>query len=381
MRASVKRIELGAGSTRLIREEIMRHKHFRRLILALTALVAATTQVGRAEQPSSVGEVVVKDILTRWSKRQSQYRNAKWTYAGTTMIPKGRYSSDPNFRSELPENAAGDIPVADHESALQIELTLDFVSNRVRRKYSTDIFDVSEARFVPDVEVDLFDGKEFQNYAPRDENTSSDSAPSKYQPDVTLGGQEVPGMFFRPVDLPVLMFHGLCPTAEAPLTPSRLQSSLPPADFKYVSETTVDGDRVVILEAGLSKSDVTAKTEIWVNMERDALPVYIINTKGSRAIETSRYEITHEQLPGGWRPAAWTLRWFTLEGKTEGVRKVLVTRVEYNQDLSSQLFSTEIRPGMVVSDRRSNQWYVKGKVGESDVSVETLKARSGNQLH
>lgn len=360
----------------------MRHKHFRRLMLALTALFAATTQVGRAEQPSSVGEVVVKDILTRWNKRQSQYRNAKWTYAGTTMIPKG-YSSDPDFRSELPKNAAGDIPVADHESTLQIELTLDLVSNRVRRKYSSDIFFVSEARFTPDVEVDLFDGKKFQNYALCDENTSSDSAPARYQPDVTLFGQESPGMFmfFRPVDLPVLMFHGLCPTAEAPLTPSRLQSSLPPADFKYVSETTVDGDRVVILEAGRSKSDVTAMTEIWVNMERDALPVYIINTKGSPAIETSRYEITHERLPGGWRPAEWTLRSFSLEGKTESLRKVLVTRVEYDQDLSSQLFSTEIRPGMVVSDRRSNQWYVKGNVGEPDVSVETLKLRSGNQLH
>lgn len=319
----------------------------------------------------------LESIVSSWNVKQYRHGNARWEYSGETIYPQGAITSNPDYQAHLPQDIDTEIPPQDHISDLQLNLIMDFDGNRARRRFRRDTFYISQAKFIPDVEIDICDGKTYTNVAPREDNTSESFAPGKYQPDVDILGSKAPLLFFRPIDLPVLMAHGIFPCAATPLVPTQFRSPHKASTFKFVSNTALGDDRIVVISIDLSAQPGQMSSEIWVNLDQDMLPIRVINKRGVQ--EVGRFEISNTKTAIGWRPNEWTFRELMLDSRTLKIERVKVDRVDYDTAIAPDEFSVTIVPGMVVQDRINKTWYVKGNSTNPDISVEELKALASLQ--
>jgi hypothetical protein len=358
----------------------------RRGLLALATLVAvsSTWSANHAAEPVDgkhaadlIDRSAIKVILAHWERRRARYRNAEWNLVGTEIVSQGYYSSEPSMRELLPAGLEGVVPAQDRRSPLSIELTLDFQGRRGRRGFARETFYIDAAQFIPDVEIDLYDGREYVNLAPREKNTSASYRPSRYQPDVTFRGASPVNA--RTVDLPVLMYHGRFPTFKGA---SGAEEYAAPAvdDVLSIHESKLDGDSIAVLEFNRGAAESPSILEMWLSADKDLAPVRLVFRAGTSPQQAAVMEIVHRDIDGDWRPEQWTLRHYAADGSTEKMETLRVESVAFDQRFCDALFQANVQPGMVVNDMRSDEEYVKGKPGEPDVPVKTLKERNGDQL-
>ncbi|GAF83223.1 unnamed protein product, partial [marine sediment metagenome] len=287
-----------------------------------------------------------------------------------TVVMRGAYSNEPDTLEQMPSDISGDVPPEDYKYDFDITLILDFNENRVRREFNREIFYLSEARFIPDSEVDLFDGKLFQNYAPLAANTSSRYRPPKYQPELTLVGTKAPMMFFRTIDKPVFLALGIVPTSKTPLTPRKLKLALAESYFSFGGKSRYKDREVVVLTYSRSAK---MTCELWVDLSRDSSIVRVIHKGGSQ--ETGRLEIAHQETKDGWYPKSWTWTTFDSQNRISSIDTVSVTEMAFGEMFDVAQFHVEPTPGMVVCDATRDVRYVQGKPGRPNIMVDSLKIK------
>ena len=337
--------------------------------LGVPRLIAAehSQPIGRNSlADNSPDDAIIHDILKDWTRRQSKFSTVQFLLQGETVVKQGACSNEPGCLEQMPNGISGDVPSEDYRYDFDMALVLDLSGNRVRREFHGEIFFLSEAKFIPDSEIDLFDGKQFQNYAPRAANTSTECAPPEYQPELTLVGTKAPMMFFHPIDNPMFFALGIIPAGKTPLMPRNLKRPLAESLFSFAGKSYYKGREVVVL----THSPWPGWThELWIDPLRDSSIVCAIRKCGSQT--AGRLEITHHKTKDGWYPKGWAWTTFDKQNRMASIDTVSVVEMTFDAMLDASQFHVEPTPGMVVCDGVRDVRYVQGEPGCPNVIVDS----------
>ena len=326
-----------------------------RLHLSMVVVLVFVPSAG-----SQAGDIR-EDILRGWQARHAKHQTAEYRMHGTVLASRGSCVKDASRDEDVPPGTVGPLPPEDYRYDTQTVVMLDLKAGRARREVDRQTYYLSRLCFIPDWHWDLFDGKEFQFFQPREKNQSLHYGMSDLQPDLELFGTKTTRAFFTCLDFPLLFAHGVIPTRLHPASPARLA---PPGDmeeFSVQGKGVVKDRECVILE---TRGDgPQSECQYWIDLARDSAVARVLWLVGSR--EVACLEITYSESTGRWCPKEWIWREVAPErGEMPEWEKVSCDVVVLDGPLSDDLFRMEPRAGMIIRDHQAGSRYVHNGSGK-----------------
>ena len=326
------------------------------LLIAWILLISVNVDVYATQNTS------LEAILQNWRQRQLSYQIANYSLKGRCVIPQGTY----DFMLDLPEGIKKPVPSSDYEFEREVDLTIDFELNKVRRCLKQENFYISKAKFIPEVYVELYDGSEYQQYMPREENIEAGREIWKFQPELYERKTDPPPVFFEPIDYPILYWHGVVPGTGSYIQPENIRIKLDNSAFQHAGTVQFQGRTCVILKTKGSPGS-QKHNEYWVDVERDYNIVR--RSRYKREVEISNLMIEHLLEDNKWVPKKWTLTTYTPEGKMDMWTELSVQKTAFNTSVSPDTFHVTPKPGTIIANTKTGERYVKGKPGQPNMSL------------
>jgi len=332
-----------------------------RKIVALSVIfVVITCLDARQKLNADENELkMVRKIATAWAERQIRYRSIHLIATGTTIIPKLSIAF-PDFEEHY--------PTEDHQFTRSLDILLVLQSGKCRRNEVRELFNSSKRKFDTEVLNDLFDGKNFQEYYPREESKRLGVVRGPYEMDLVLRG-ESRAMFIRAVDIPLLFFLGLIPIGDFEL-------DSPGVAFPF--------ELASVSLRGSNEDARFVDLEIVDRLSRDRRDTYQIDVETFDVVSSSRYKKNREisrlsidyGIFGGVRFASkWRLQIFGLVDNNPFViedTRMETENVVLNSEPTNSYFSIEPTPGMNVYDLLTDQRFRVPEPGGKTETIESL---------
>lgn len=295
-----------------------------------------------------------EDILNGWRARHANHQAAEYRTHGTVLAARGSCVKNGSRDDDAPPGTVGPLPPEDYRYDTRAVVTLDLKAGRARREVDRQTYYLSRLCFIPDWHWDLFDGKNFQFFQPREKNKSPYYEISSLQPDLELFGTKTTRTFFTRLDFPLLFAHGVIPTRHHPASPAHLAPPQDMEEFSAKGKGMVDDRECVILETRGDGPESEYACQYWIDVARDSAVARVSWLVGSRVV--SRLDITYSETSGGWCPKEWIWKEVAPEGgETPEWEKVSCDAVVFDSQLSDDLFRVEPTAGMVIRDHNADR--------------------------
>lgn len=295
----------------------------------------------------------LRRIMSDWERREKTICTLRFKVNGTVTIPKGRYTGDP----DLPADVKGDVPSADHQFPITIDMLMDFANHRFQKEVDHEIFHCNLAKFVRKVEVNTFDGQSFSYFTPLDSFNDPLNKPGKRTgvwQNVERGGKAPPENFKVPYfgywEFPMLFARGTFTTNP---DPRNLEKRVGP-QFHVHGYAEKDSRRCVVLRTSPLPSGRGEFDEVWVDLERTgSITRWIHYISGRGSIYTN---IITEKRNEGWMPKEWSTSYYRGKkdrggiaiNKLESSFHLSVSDLIVNAVLTTQ--DPETKPDMIIWD-------------------------------
>jgi hypothetical protein len=289
---------------------------------------------------------VLKQIFARWKERQELVHTARARLAGKAVVPKGIYKGVLGITDDVPKN--------DEVYDEQFSFVLDFDHSRVRREERSKTFQGDMGIFIPNCVINIYDGKRFKAFAPRDENTDANYQPSPIQPDVYLPENAVSRTFFMYYENPLFFSFGTLP--DTLLDPRKIRPGLRQNDFRLQGNGMRNDRKCIIIKRSYSN----IIDEYWVDLERSAaICRWIVYYSGAI---TFYADINHKPTSNGWFPSDWTISNYNEKTKKLEISHTLHVRdLVINDQIDPKEFEIELKPRMIVD--KDDDFYQVGDSG------------------
>lgn len=311
---------------------------------------------------SDKGMQLLDATVLDWQGRREVAKQISYSLEVHTVVPAGHYTRVLDLGCEMPSNT--------YEFRQSVDLLVDFQEGWSKRRSVGETFlflmESECGRFIPQHSVELFDGENYQNFQPKEGNTSSDWVPAKYDPELRNRGSQTHAMFFQPKDYPVFFAHGLVPSGGLMIGPEVYRSEIDPTIFDEVSEVEEKGRRYVVLSTVPLFAGGKGEYEMWVDPDRESAVIKWTTYVSSRI--TLTMDIRHEQMKRGWFPASWTIATFDAP-EHPVLEEVRVKELEFEEGFERQQFRVIPKPGMIVYDATKNLRFVASENGELGVEL------------
>lgn len=307
-------------------------------------------------------------IVDLWQARQERVKNVRFRLSGESLFPRNSLTYLKDLMDHPP---AGDVPPQDVTHKRSALLVIDLEANRVRREWETDLFSLTEGKFVPDVRSWVYDGSQAYEIWPKERMIAAGRKVSPGQPDVAVSAGRREPFFFHYTEYPVCWGIGLMQSLEL----RALRSVLPVEIYSEAGKGMVGERECVILRTKTQPGTARDFGEIWVDVERDgAVLKYIFFANGK---ESTIYDIEYQYAEQEWLPKSWKLiKYAPLDGGRSALSEQHRMRVEefsLNVPIAPDTFDVPQKPGMIVADKAGGKTFRKGKAGEPDVLLSTSR--------
>lgn len=293
----------------------------------------------------------LKPTLADWMQRRERTTSVQYTLEGTVTFAKGSLSGP---------DIEGIVPAEDYSYRSRLTYKLDFAKGLSRREEQYEAYNHQLNKFVPRYTVNVFDGKTYSVYEPREKNVGS---PGTLNADVLLEGNS--DLAIEWIDLPVFLAHGVIPTPTKP-TLRNLRPLIDPSKFDLVGEAVVRGASCILLKAHDGRNSL----QYWIDAKKQSAVIRLERYTAERL--STRLDIEYKEIPWGSVPAKTTLHFFRGEHAVYKA-SLAVTSCLINESPESSSFEIDLRPGMVVR---------KGKVSHFQVNpsgeLEKYRTDSGH---
>lgn len=298
----------------------------------------------------------MKRILDSWEKRQRSIACVKYVAEGTLHIPKDFIEPG--------------LPPEERISPQRRVYYLDFQANRARREERREVHH-DELGFLFATAINMYDGKTFLTYEPKQENYDLQSGKWKYNAELKIQAPHAHAQFFEAGDLPVFFAHANFENRFVPTVGDyrRLRNPVDRAYYRKQGAAVRDGARCIVLRSGTNAQH--EHYDVWVDPTCDDLPVKVIYYNQNQV--TIVWELWYDRAPSGevqlqrfrcGRPwEAGTILY------TDDLR---VVEWEVNPDFSPDMFHMTAAPGMIVGDGDKDIRYRKGDGKTADRDVRQL---------
>jgi hypothetical protein len=346
----------------------------RHLLGHLIACVTVLLTTGHASANDD-GQLELNKIIKDWQRRREALHSVRYVLAGSTFAARGAYNSSP----DVPRQGQ-DYPKNGETHDVTKTILLDFDKNRIRKETRGMIFYTNEGRFIPFSTIEVFDGKSFRVYRPRDGNYLRPALAPEHQEEISKQTDHYASWILNLADRPIFHAHGIVSCLESPIEPRQLRVS--PALPAFISHRrgVVAGRRCSVFSVALAKDNPGTLMEHWVDLDRDSSIVRSIGFVENEPF--AQLDVEHQKTPNGWLPAGWTITWFSRSKKQpktiETSETLQVKASVINATLSDSEFELPQKAGMIIRDVEKSRFYRVGEDGQSLIDVTSVSAPSAN---
>jgi hypothetical protein len=303
-----------------------------RCILVSLVLVAASTAWGTegTGQADLRSEQSLERATAAWSKRQRETICFDFTWTGEEfrskdfeklLHPAALY---PNLPPEPRRVEGGHFPT-------KARFVLDS-KGRLRNDIQDSTWSLKEEKYIPQTEVNVFDGSETRSFNSGDDFPSANEKREKVKwigRDVQLLPIQI---VYRPfVDKTIGVFRS------------------PDALALTANQGVVDGRACLVLASG--------NRTVWVDPTRDYIPLRYYETE--KGVTSTSLEIACVADPQhSWVPTAWKYADFSPNGELLRSIDAKVERYSINQPVPEDAFTIEYPVGTFVSNFSTNEHYI-----------------------
>jgi hypothetical protein len=281
-------------------------------------------------------------ILADWQKRQDRINGVRYAASGTESVPKGAYTEV----LTLTISKKGVFPREDWQGERTINWLIDFTTNRARLEDSRHVAGPT-GDLIPNVTTSVFNGYEYQTYAPRAANSSPFLERSPDHAELTITSGKGGRSDVEVCYCPMLIALGIVPSVHHLL---KFDPYKIPQDDQNVwrihGESIHRGHQCIVLRSHPVMYAQPSFDECWVDPSRESAVVRYIIYSGKNP--WSDYDIRYEDTPSGWLPSAWTTT-MRFNGKIFHSEEMQVNLCEINPSISDEDFELSVPPGTIVA--------------------------------
>jgi hypothetical protein len=283
--------------------------------------------------PAQAEAVTVGDIIARWQARMDAMQSLSCSIAYETLVPKGILSSGFEDGREFPPE--------DWTYPTRNEMWMDLELRRARLEVRGQVIHADLGRLVPQNEVRLFDGENFQKFTPKEDYASQREA--KVWVELQEFGENA-GAFLDYGVIPLLYACAFLPAKDQSV--SVTSAKAPPESGLFRITGTEDG-HVILRTGNLRSRGRPSYYELWVDMERDAAIVRYVGHRSGYQWKT--IDFAYDELqPAPWIPSGWNESRYKSDGRLSNSRTASVVSVQLNPGLEGVDFQMSAKPGMFV---------------------------------
>ncbi len=316
------------------------------LVALITLEIVLSCAPAFCQAPTSFNQVELKN---NWLQRRNRHSSCRWTATGTTTIPE-------LSRTNLLNQKA--FPDSEYEFRQMIELQLDLNNQMIRRKTDRQIYNLSNECYEYEIFYDLYNGKEFQEFVPKDELQRRGLPIDNNLIDLKLKGHRSTSFVLRCEEFPILFHHGL--TLPELIDQTSLTQPSLVYDFSIIDET----EQSVTIRYDFSS---TKKHALYT---LDKLKDYSIICYREYYSDLLYFEMeTNFESKGEfWVPSNWSITKYapndTGSLTKDEFNKFVVQDVEFNKEYDVSMFQVKASPGMIVYDAQKDIRYIEPALGE-----------------
>ncbi|MDZ4821766.1 MAG: hypothetical protein SGJ20_22625 [Planctomycetota bacterium] len=324
------------------------------ILLTLIYLMRCEQLYGAEESAAASQDPRLTNALQAWTKRQQQFKTAKFRIEGSVYVPK---------LSRTHPRTVGRFPAEDHHSPVKIELILDFANHRWRHSSQYSTYHLTHHRYIERYLIVLFDGKECQEYRPQKENRAIDPDYPKTQPELVMDSTSPHASAIQPETVPLFIGLGFVPVN---ITPQSLEPvKLDPSHFEIIEKPT-SSKSIFVVRVKLPDSRPGKFSEVWVDENKDFSVVRVVEYNNGSA--SWQADVDLEKRDSSWIPKGWQTRSLYDDNQLDRESKLKVTDVRFNEEYPATLFTKQPEPGMII--RRADKRFIVGRAGEKDIPVD-----------
>lgn len=305
-------------------------------------------------------------VLADWQKRQNAFRSVRYEVRGQHKVPKGAYKAL-NLSARVP-GLRRDQPIPPHDlvEAVSLTLFLDFETGRHRSKLLVPQYNLNSGSVVPLVKESTFDGSVAKGAFPRDQNPGLGSK----TPEFSVASGNMKTEEFRNDFFPIFFGHGRIYTMLEPIIPGQLRNK-PDPDYLYVHGTGVhDGRTCLIVRSQTLKTATTSFEEYWVDTARESAIIREVSYSNAKPMRD--FSIRYRKSSDGWLPESWRLEHYVSRSLVYS-DNMRVDKVDVNLLVNDADFQMEIKPGMIVEERKDHPMIHPLVTPKSSISVYRAK--------
>ena len=311
-----------------------------RSITRNTALLIVTFLLTGVIQAADVD---VKDIPPLWVARHNAVKTVRYKASGTQLFTTAML----NMAERAPQQQ--DIEVAEAFNVL-----FDTQRGRFRAESNTHAASATGPVIIPLAQTYAYNGKQFQVFYPREENTTKSFKPDVDRPDLIVRNSN--RTMILPIELrPLLWAQGIVPLPHAPLKLSDF-GAIPAVDVTklQIHGTVKIGDRdcLVVRTTPLPDSIGANYDEFCIDMGRQrAIVKATMYTRGKPIFQ---YDVEYSQHGTWWAPKKWTHS-MHIGGNLMRTYQFTVTRIDIECKVEDSDFTFPLKPGMLVAEGENLQ--------------------------
>ena len=304
------------------------------------------------------GRAFIEKMVAAWTAANRSIRTLDCRASIETLYPKGALSKERNgrFAPNDPRRIQSLVPAEDvRTTGGTCRWAFDFDGPRIRKEARAKeaYYNLGELPEIKDAHhIKIFASGKFREFRPRGANASPAGPAGAPIPDAMLFEESSKAFLLDFNELPLLWVAGSV-TGKL-LTPNRMKVLESPGSFSYRGEADYRGHHCHLVTLP-DQNSKTAVVEYWVSAE-PGFPIHFCRAKDGQIVYW-QIDVDYRIEAGEAALSAWTFTQFDYFTQTVYLASTYrVLELQFNRELSADLFDHNPKPGSVVFSVPDNSY-------------------------